>query len=141
MREHLKARIRAGGEDAAAVRSYLRDRIPEAEIVSEDDPAEFVMMTVDDYDEALEDAAAAAACARTRGEESLPIELVDRLLAGESPIRIWREHRKMTLAGLAGNTGIAKGHLSQLENGERNGTIETIKKLAAALNVDLEDIV
>jgi transcriptional regulator with XRE-family HTH domain len=47
----------------------------------------------------------------------------------------------MSLAGLAAQAGIGKGYLSQIENGERTGTIETLKKLAAALGADLEDIV
>jgi hypothetical protein len=47
--------------------------------------------------------------------------------AGENPVRIWREHRKMSLGRLATQAGIGKGYLSQLENGERTGTIETLK--------------
>jgi DNA-binding Xre family transcriptional regulator len=98
------------------------------------------MMTGEDFDEALEDAAAAVAYARTRGEESLPIELADRLLAGESPVRVWHEHRRMSLAALAEQAGIGKGYLSQIENGERTGTIGTIKKLAEALDIELDDL-
>ena len=99
------------------------------------------MMTREDFDEVLEDAAEAAAYARTRGEESLPIELADRLLAGENPVRVWREHRGLSLAALADQAGVGKGFLSQIENGRRTGTIETLKKLARALELDLEDLV
>jgi len=99
------------------------------------------MMTREDFDEALEDAAARAAYARTRGEESLPIELADRLLAGESPVRVWREHRGMSLAALADQAGIGKGYLSQIENGERTGTIGTMKNLAKTLDIELDDLV
>ena len=141
MKQELKTRIRATGEGAGKVRAYLVDKIPEAEIVGAGDPAEFVMTTSEDFDEAVEDAAAADAYARTRGEESLPIEFVDRLLSGESPVRVWREHRRMSLAALADQAGIGKGYLSQIENGERTGTIETIKKLAGALDIELDDLV
>jgi ribosome-binding protein aMBF1 (putative translation factor) len=141
MKEEVKPRIRATGGDAGRVRVYLADKIPGAEIVGADDPAEFVMTTSEDFDEAVEDAAAAAAYARTRGGESLAIEFVDRLLSGESPVRVWREHRRMSLASLADQAGIGKGYLSQIENGERTGTIETMKKLAAALGLELDDLV
>jgi DNA-binding XRE family transcriptional regulator len=99
------------------------------------------MTTCENFDEAVEDAAAAAAYTRTRDEESLPIESVDRLLSGESPVRVWREHCRMSLAALADQAGIGKGYLSQIENGERTGTINTIKKLARALDIELDDLV
>jgi len=141
MRRETKIRIRPCGEGAGAVRRYLASKIPEAEIAGEDDPAEFIMMTREDFDEALEDRVATAAYLRTRGEDSLPIELVDRLLAGESPIRVWREYRGLSLAALADRAGIGKGYLCQIENGERTGTIGTMKKLAHGLDVELDDLV
>jgi DNA-binding Xre family transcriptional regulator len=141
MKEGVKIRIRASGEGAGIVRGYLAGKLPEAEIVGDDDPAEFVMMTRRDFDEALEDAAAAAAYARTRDEESLPIALADRLLAGESPIRVWREHRRMSLAALSDRAGIGKSYLSQIENGQRTGTVETLKKLARALDIEVDDLI
>jgi DNA-binding XRE family transcriptional regulator len=141
MKQAVKIRIRASGEGAGRVRAWPADKIPEAEIVGADHPAEFVMTTCEDFDEAVEDAAAAAAYARTRGEESLPIEFVDRLLSGESSVRVWREHRRMSLAALAAHAGIGKGYLSQIENGERTGTIDTMKKLAGALGLELDDLV
>lgn len=45
--------------------------------------------------------------------------LVDRLLAGESAIRIWREHRGMTLTALATKVGISPSYLSRIENGSK----------------------
>ena len=47
----------------------------------------------------------------------------------------------MSLAALADQAGIGKGYLSQIENGARTGTIETMKKLAAALDIELDDLV
>jgi hypothetical protein len=58
-------RIRATGEGAERVRDYLTEKIPEAEIVGADHPAEFVMATCENFDEAVEEAAAAAAYAGT----------------------------------------------------------------------------
>ena len=36
--------------------------------------------------------------------------------------------------------GIGVGYLSQIETGERKGTVDTLKKIAAALDVDLDDL-
>ena len=66
MKDRVKTRIRSSGECAATVRTYLTDRIREVEIVGEQEPAKLMMMNLEDFDEALEDAAAAAAYARTR---------------------------------------------------------------------------
>lgn len=46
----------------------------------------------------------------------------------------------MTGKELAEKTGLAAPYMSQLENGNREGTIDTFKKIAAALRVDIDDI-
>jgi len=74
-------------------------------------------------------------------EELLPAEMVDRLLTGESKVRVWREHRRMTIKALADAAGLTQPYLSQIETGKREGTIEIFKKLATALRVDVDDIV
>lgn len=53
---------------------------------------------------------------------------------------MWREYRGMTGKELAEKTGLAAPYMSQLENGNREGTIDTFKKIAAALRVDIDDI-
>jgi DNA-binding XRE family transcriptional regulator len=86
------------------------------------------------------DRGAADAHARAAGEERVPAELVDRLLAGESPIRIWREHRKMTLDQLGAAAGLSKGYLADLETGKRAGPVETLQAIARALGVGLDGL-
>ena len=102
--------------------------------------AELVVMTSEDLAVLIEDAAATAAYHRTRDQERVPIGVVDRLIARENPIRIWREHRGHSLRQLAERAGVGIGYLSQIENGERKGTVGTLKKIAAALDVDLDDL-
>jgi predicted transcriptional regulator len=97
-------------------------------------------MTPEDLAELIEDAAATAAYQRTRDQEYVPISIVDRLIAHENPVRVWREHRGHSLRQLAERAGVGIGYLSQIENGERKGTVETLKKTAAALVVDLDDL-
>lgn len=74
-------------------------------------------------------------------EELVSSAMVDRMLAGESRIKVWREHRGFTAAALAREAGFAQSFLSQIETGKRDGTVETLRKIAAILRVTLDDLV
>jgi DNA-binding XRE family transcriptional regulator len=115
--------------------------IGEAQIIAIAEAGELVVLTAADLDDMIEDAGATAAYHRTRGQETLPAELVDRLLAGENPVKIWRDHRGLTQQALADQAGIKKAYLSQLEGGSRAGTVAVRRRLAAALGVDLGDLI
>ncbi len=85
-------------------------------------------------DEALYDLAEAA------NEESFPLDVVKRLLAGENPIRVYRNHRGITQTELATKAGINAVYLSQIETGKRTGSAKTLTALAKALNVTVDDL-
>jgi ribosome-binding protein aMBF1 (putative translation factor) len=91
-------------------------------------------------EEMLEDAAATAAFHGTRDQEAVPAEMVDRLIAGDNPVKVWREHRGLSQRALAARAGLNFTYLSQIETGVRKGPVETMKKLAEALGVDLGDL-
>lgn len=74
-------------------------------------------------------------------DELIPIEIVERFLSGENKIRVWREHRGLSSKDLAERAGIAAAFLSQIESGKRQGTVETLKALAGALAVTIDDLV
>jgi transcriptional regulator with XRE-family HTH domain len=78
----------------------------------------------------------------TAGEEELiPAEYVYRMLDGESPVAVWREFRGLSAKALADAAGITQAYLSQIESGKRDGTVGTMKKIASALNVSIDDLV
>ena len=85
-------------------------------------------------------AAAEAEKRRLDGEEYLPAEMADRIMAGESPLRVWRQHRGMTQQTLAKAAGIGTSFMSQIENGVRKGSPMVWRRLAEALNVSADDI-
>lgn len=88
-------------------------------------------------DEALYDAAKA----RLAGDpERVPAEIVEALIAGENPIRVWRRHRSLTLEALARASGLSPAYLSQLETGKRQGTVDVLQRLAQALGLELGDL-
>ena len=70
----------------------------------------------------------------------LPGPLVDRLIAGESPIRIWREHRGLTLTALAEMASVSVSYLSEIEGGRKPGSAAARRALAGALRVPMEDL-
>ena len=114
---------------------------PNVEIADEESAP--VLISGAEYERLVEERderEAIAAHAATRDDEVLPHEMVKRLAAGENPIRVWREHRGMTLTQLAEAIGKHKGYLSEIESGKKVGTLETLRAIAAALKVDLEDI-
>lgn len=65
---------------------------------------------------------------------------VNRLLKGESPVRIWREHRQLTLRQLSENAGVPQGYLSEIETGKKPGSLDTMARIARALAVPLDDL-
>ena len=93
-----------------------------------------MLQDVRDYDTILK--------AVAQGEdEIIPAKVVYAILDGENPIRVWREHRRLTQQQLAEAAGISTPYLSQLESGKRAGKTEVLAAIANALNVTLEDIV
>ena len=118
-----------------------------AQIIEKNGRPEFAVIPYEDYRhflELLEDEADAQVVAEfheayTAGREFLvPDEIVRRELAGESPIKLWREHRGLTQQELARRVGISKPYLSQIETGKRQGTVETLSAIARSLDVPLD---
>jgi ribosome-binding protein aMBF1 (putative translation factor) len=73
-------------------------------------------------------------------DEYVPVELTQRLMAGEVPVRVWREHRGLSARALAARAAISAAYLSQIETGKKPGSFEAMAKLARALGVDMEDL-
>ena len=70
----------------------------------------------------------------------LPFEMVERLDAGEHPIRVWRRHRGMTRKALAAAAGIAPSYLTEIETRKKRGSFDAITRLVAALDAPLDVI-
>jgi DNA-binding XRE family transcriptional regulator len=79
-----------------------------------------------------------ARAALAAGDEIvLPKTVVDRLSAGENPIRVLREWHDMTQAELVVRIGITQSYLSDLEAGKRKGPVALHQKIARALGVPI----
>lgn len=74
-------------------------------------------------------------------EEIIPASVVDRLLDGEPPLRVWREFRNLTQSDLARISGVNLIQIVDIDAGRQNGSVFTLRKLAAALRVSVDDII
>ena len=110
---------------------------------------EFAVLPMDELKRLMDDAemlsdvkAYDAAKARlARGEdEVIPLDITERRLAGESPVKIWRAYRGLTQEGLAKKSKVSRPMIAAIESGHKTGGIATLKKLAVALKVDLEHL-
>ena len=110
---------------------------------------EFAVIPVEDLQKLMDDAEMladvraydAAKRRLDRGDDELiPLTITERRLAGESPVRIWRDHRALTQEELAKVSNVSRSMIAAIEAGHKTGGIATLKKLVAALKVDLENL-
>lgn len=94
-------------------------------------------------EDSIDAAAANEALARiASGEDTvIPSAFAERILDGENSVRVWREFRGLTMKALAASAGISAPYLSQIEGGGREGTVATMKSLAEALGVTVNDLI
>lgn len=74
-------------------------------------------------------------------EELLPAAYVGRIIAGENPLRVWRDVRGMTQMALADASGVNRVQIANIESGIKAGSVATVKKLADALNITVDELI
>lgn len=116
--------------------------------IEQDGRAAFVVVPIDEWEALmmrleerndLADAARQQAAIRS-GEETLPAEMLARLISGDNPLKVWREHRSLTLRALAAQVGVSSAAISRIETGKSRPSVATLGKLAEALGCDMEDL-
>lgn len=120
------------------------------QIIEKDGKPEWAVIPFSEYEkiqEALEDAEDIRDIEKNlkaiqEGKEiTIPGEVTFAILAGINPVRAWREHKKIKMSELANKVGISAAYLSQIENGKRNPTIDSLKTIAHELNIDVEMLI
>lgn len=111
---------------------------------------EMITITVAEYQrllaaaEELADVAAldsAKAALADGSEELIPAPFVARLLNRESPVRVYRDLRRLTQASLAAAAEVNRVQIAEIEAGRKTGSVETLRRLALALGVRIDDLV
>ena len=74
-------------------------------------------------------------------EELIPAQVVDRLIDRESPLRVWREYRALSQSALARASGVNRVQIVDIEAGRNSGSVHTLRKLADALRVTVDDLI
>ena len=116
-----------------------------AQIIEKDGVPEFAVLPYAEYERLLAiaedkmDAADVLAYRKAR-EESFPESLVDALVNGDHPIKVYRNYRQLTQQELADRIGKSKPYIAKLEAGERTGTIDVLARIAEVLEVDLDQL-
>jgi DNA-binding XRE family transcriptional regulator len=79
--------------------------------------------------------------AMTDGRESIPAEYVKRIIDGETPVRALRDWRGLSASELARRAGLHRVVVHEIETGKKRGSIDTMKKVAGALGVMVDDLI
>ncbi|ADE13790.1 helix-turn-helix domain protein [Nitrosococcus halophilus Nc 4] len=116
-----------------------------AQVIKRNGKPEWAVLPYEEYQALLEkaemlDDIAAYDKAIAADEENIPQEVVESLVAGENPLKVWRTYRGLTQAQLAEQVGLSQSHLVTMEKGERKGTIKVLKRIAQTLRVDIDDL-
>lgn len=119
------------------------------QIIKKNGKPEYAVIPYDEYRRLIEDAEMladvrdfdAARKALAAGvEEVVPAEVVDRLLDGGNPVRVWREYRGISAADLAKACDVTAAAISQIESGKRKSSVVLLNKIARILKVDLDSL-
>ena len=71
----------------------------------------------------------------------IPGEVVDAILIeGRNPLRVIRKWRGLTQSALAEKANLRQAYLSELEAGKKTPSVEALRALARALDIDVETL-
>jgi DNA-binding transcriptional regulator YiaG len=116
------------------------------QIIERDGKPEYAVIPVAEWRrveamlEELEDIRALDAVMAKPARRMIPFEVTSAILDGVSPIRAWREHRRLSLDALAGAAGVSASRLMELESGARKAKPAELRKLARALGAQVDDL-
>lgn len=116
------------------------------QIIKQNGKAAFVVLPIKDYSQmmkSLEDLEDIQAIEEFRDNETetFPLAVAEELADGVNPIKVFRQYRGLSQIELANEASVSKQYISQLENGERDGTTRVLKNIAKALNLSLDDLI
>ena len=73
-------------------------------------------------------------------DELVPAAVADRLIDGASPLKVWREHRALSLSALARASGVNRIQIADIDAGRATGSVRSLRALADALRVTVDDL-
>lgn len=85
---------------------------------------------VKDFDKAMKDA-----------EEFFPADILERIFNGDNAVMVFRKYRGLSEEDLSERTGLSLAFISQIETSKEISPLSELKKIAKALNVDIDLLV
>lgn len=102
---------------------------------------ESILEKLEDFEDIM-DAKRIEAETAKEGNDYFPYELIKSIRRdGKNRIRAYREHRKLSIEELAKKSGVSVHMIRKLEADESKGSVDTIKAIAKALNVEMSWLV
>ena len=128
------------------VRSCKRDRRGRASTHPTIGGMDMVAIPRAEYERLVADSemlADLAACDAARAEAGVgvPLAVFSRIISGDNPVTVIREWRGLTQAELARRADLHRVQLHDIESGKSRGSVETLKAIAVALDVGMDDVV
>lgn len=116
------------------------------QIITTPNGERLVILPLADYERLVDEADIARANKIKRDiaagdDEAVPADIVRRLIAGESKVKVWRSHRGLSGRDLAAAAGVSAPFISEIESGKKDASLSVMKKIADVLKVDLDDLV
>jgi len=117
-----------------------------AQFIEKNGVPEFAVLPFAEYEKLVSIAedkidAADVLAFRESEEETFPEEVIESLLAGTNPIKVYRTYREMTQRDLATAIGKSLPYIAKLEASDRKGSVDVLSDIAKALSVDLEQLI
>ena len=101
-----------------------------------------VAQQIEDLEDERDDYAALLARVESANDEPIPLSVIKRLSACEPPVRVWREHRGLSVQELSDASGVPTLTLSVIDIGEGDGaSLSDFAAIARALDVELDLLV
>ena len=101
-----------------------------------------IVLTRDEYETLVRDAGDIALADAAAGGPTLPGDLLAKVLAGElHPLAAWRKAAGLSQGALAEKAGQRAATISDIESRKIDPRLSTVKALAEALGVEIDNIV
>jgi DNA-directed RNA polymerase specialized sigma subunit len=120
----------------------------EVQLIKKGDKPEWAIIPYKEYQELIkiydyfdDEAVFTQAIERNKNIETIPHEVIVKLINGENPIRVWRQYRGKAMKEFAQEIGVTQSYLSQLEASKRQASQKVLKLLAGKLCVDIEELI
>jgi DNA-binding XRE family transcriptional regulator len=106
------------------------------QIITQNGKPAFAVIPWDDYQTLVRNQVAA-----DESDIWFPNEVVKANVRGDSLIKAWREHFKLTQAELAEKAGMKQSALARLEGGSSTPRKSTLAKIAESLGISVDQLI